>query len=614
MNQETSGLVFDANSDSYWDNLNTALIHGGTNNLFSGSWSKNLEFTDSKFIKSITTSYVVSTGQSVDSSCLVEYRYSKDRKTYSSWAAFASTTAINKELTNIDLRISMTEGWNNATNTKVTPYVQTLYYTEVTPSVDYLFSDVLSTIDDISEYILSTNYTDNSVSKLTWGLCKGDSTNWDDFEEILSGKNGVFASRQKSYKFTQTINKNSLICLKSPNNSRTFFVYENSTKYTWKLADIVTVFINDTLVDSSLYVTNNINGTITFTTDIVDVNNVRANIVTGNERYEALGEGTITTDYTSYYAVNGRWPQDSKVVVLVNDNIVRGGFKLDRINGRIIFNVRRVNTDIVTLFIAGNTSYRIGLKVEKYNSSASESYNFEFTNNTVPNKDVYSRYLNTNIPALGSNTLKIDSRAYKVSVGSTNEVSTSERLFIDYDYISDSEEYRPRTKWYRVRTSGGGTTVSELDSTPNYRNKTLQNKSDINLSNNYFIENDQIYAIVEPFDSIDYGIPYTSETIILKNQNAPYVYDVKIKAGLGMTNNKVDSNTELSAFYTFGGSSDISRIEWFEWTNGVSFKIAEGPSLNSSLVLKNKAISFSVTPFDGQFYGVKQDSQIVHII
>ena len=614
LNQETSGLVFDANSDSYWDNLNTALIHGGTNNLFSGSWSKNLEFADSKFIKSITTSYVVSTGQSVDSSCLVEYRYSKDRKTYSSWSAFASTTAINKELTNIDLRISMTEGWNNATNTKVTPYVQTLYYTEVTPSVDYLFSDVLSTIDDISEYILSTNYTDNSVSKLTWGLCKGDSTNWDDFEEILSGKNGVFASRQKSYKFTQTINKNSLICLKSPNNSRTFFVYENSTKYTWKLADIVTVFINDTLVDSSLYVTNNINGTITFTTDIVDVNNVRANIVTGNERYEALGEGTITTDYTSYYAVNGRWPQDSKVVVLVNDNIIRGGFKLDRINGRIIFNVRRQNTDIVTLFIAGNTSYRIGLKVEKYNSSASESYNFEFTNNTVPNKDVYSRYLNTNIPALGSNTLKIDSRAYKVSVGSTNEVSTSERLFIDYDYISDSEEYRPRTKWYRVRTSGGGTTVSELDSTPNYRNKTLQNKSDINLSNNYFIENDQIYAIVEPFDSIDYGIPYTSEPIILKNQNAPYVYDVKIKAGLGITNNKVDSNTELSAFYTFGGSSDISHIEWFEWTNGVSFKIAEGSSLNSSLVLKNKAISFSVTPFDGQFYGVKQDSQIVHII
>jgi hypothetical protein len=550
----------------------------------------------------------------VDSSCLVEYRYSKDRKTYSSWAAFASTTTINKELTNIDLRISMTEGWNNATNTKVTPYVQTLYYTEVTPSVDYLFSDVLTTVDDISEYILSTNYTDNSVSKLTWGLCKGDSTNWDDFEEILSGKNGVFASRQKSYKFTQTIAKNSLICLKSPNNSRTFFVYENSTKYTWKLTDVVTVFINDTLVDSSLYVTNNINGTITFTTDIVDVNNVRANIVTGNERYEALGEGTITTDYSSYYAVNGRWPQDSKVVVLVNDNIARGGFKLDRINGRIIFNVRRQITDIVTLFIAGNTSYRIGLKVEKYNSSASESYNFEFTNNTVPNKDVYSRYLNTNIPALGSNTLKIDSRAYKVSVGSTNEVSTSERLYIDYDYISDSEEYRPRTKWYRVRTSGGGTTVSELDSTPNYRNKTLQNKSDINLSNNYFIENDQIYAVVEPFDNLDYGIPYTSEPVILKNQNAPYVYDVKIKAGLGLTNNKVDSNTELTAFYTFGGSPDNSHIEWFEWTNGVSFKIAEGTSLNSSLVLKNKAISFSVTPFDGQFYGVKQDSQIVHIV
>ncbi len=614
VNQETSGLTFDASSDSYWNNLSTALIHGGANSLFSGSWSKNIEFDDTKFIKSITTSYVVSTGQSVDSSCLVEYRYSKDRKTYSSWSSFASTTMINKELTNLDFRISMSEGWNNASNTRVVPYVQTLYYTEVSPSVDYLFSDVLTTVDDISEYILSTNYTDNDISKLTWGLCKGDSTNWNDFEEILSGKNGVISSRQKSYKFTQTITKENLICLKSPNNSRTFFVYENGVRFTWNLLDDITVFINDTLVDSSLYTTNNVNGTITFTTDIVDVNNVRATIVSGNERYEALGEGTISTDYISYYSVNGRWPQESKVVVLVNNEIIRGGYKLDRINGRIIFNVRKTSSDIVTLFIAGSSSYRVGLKIEKYSSSASTTYNFEFTNNTVPNSDVYSRYSNTTIPSLGSGTLSLDSRAYKVSAGSTSQVSASERFYLDYEYISENEEFRPRTKWYRVRTSGGGTTISELDSSPNYRNKTLQSKSDLNLSNSYFIENDQVYVVVEPYDNFDYGISYTSSPIIIKNQNAPYVYDVKIKAGLAITNDKVPSNTELSAYYYFGGSSDLSTIEWFEWTNGVSFKIAEGTTLNSSLVLKNKAISFRVLPFDGEFFGVQQDSQIVHVV
>lgn len=614
ISQETTGLYFDANSDTYWNNLNTALLHGGVNSLFTGSWSKNIEFEDSKFIKSVTTSYVVSTGQSVDSTCSVEYRYSKDRKTFSSWASFASTTLINKELTNLDFRISMSEGWNNATSTKVVPYVQTLYYTEVTPSVDYLFSDVLTTADDISEYILSTNYSDSSISKLTWGLCKSDSTNWDDFEEILSGKNGVIASRQKSYKFTKTITKSNLVCLKSPNNNRTFFVYEDGNRITWKLSDVISVSINDTQVDTSLYTTNNINGTITFTSDIVDVTNVRANIVTGNERYEALGEGTLSTDFINYYAVNGRWPQDSKIVVLVNNEIIRGGYKLDRINGRIIFNVRRNQEDIITLFIAGNTSYRIGLKVEKYSSSASQIYNFEFTNNTTPNTDVYSRYANTNIPSVASGSLKIDSRAFKVASGSTNQVSASERMFVSYDYLSDNEEYRPKTKWYRVRTSGGGTTVTELDSSPNYRNKTLQNEAELNFSNNYFIENDQVYVTLEPYDNFDYGISYVSQPIIIKNQNAPYVYDVKIKAGLAITNDLVQSNTELIAYYAFGGSNDYSSIEWFEWTNGVSSKIAEGSTLNSSLVLKNRAISFRVLPYDGQFYGVPQDSQFVHVI
>ena len=611
--QETSGLVFDANSDSYWNNLTTALLHGGVNSLFTGSWSKSLEFVDNKFIKSVSTSFVASTGQSVDSTCLVEYRYSKDRKNYSSWASFASTQSVNKEITNLDFRISMTEGWNNATNAKVTPYVQTLYYTETTPSTDYLFSDVLTSVEDISEYILSTNYSDTSIAKLTWGLCKGDSTNWNDFEEILSGKNGVIASRQKSYKFTQTITKSNLICLKSPNNSRTFFVYDNNERFNWKLSDSVSVFINETLVDPNLYTANNTNGTVTFTADIVDVNNVRATIITGNERYEALGEGTLTTDYVSYYAVNGRWPQDSKVVVLINNDIVRGGYKIDRVNGRIIFNTRRNAEEIITLFVVGNSSYRIGLKLEKYSSTASENVNFEFTNNTVPNTDVYSRYANTSIPSLSSGSLKLDSRAFKSSAGSTNQVSASERFYIDYDYLSDNEEYRPRTKWYRTRTSGGGTTVSEIDSSPNYRNKTLQNKSDLNLSNNYFIENDLIYAVVEPFDNFDYGIPYTSDPIMVKNQNAPYVYDVKIKAD-SIVDNKIQSNTDLTSYYFFGGTSDQSTIEWFEWTNGVNHKIAEGTTLNSSLVLKNKAISFRVTPYDGQFHGVPQDSQIVHII
>lgn len=215
---------------------------------------------------------------------------------------------------------------------------------------------------------------------------------------------------------------------------------------------------------------------------------------------------------------------------------------------------------------------------------------------------------------MSSNSLKIDSRAYKVSAGATSEISSNERFYASYEYLSENEEYRPRTKWYRVRTSGGGTTVSELDSTPNYRNKLLQNESDLGQANNYFLENDQVYVVVEPNDNFDYGISYTSDPVIIKNQNAPYVSDVKIKSSSQIVDNKVSSNNDLQAYYFFSGTSDLSKIIWYEWTNGVSEKIAEGNTLNSSLVLKNKAISFTVYPYDGQFNGVPQDSQIVHVI
>ena len=51
----------------------------------------------------------------------------------------------------------MTEGWNNATSLPVSPYVSQLYYTEVSPAVNYLFTTSLTSTDDIFEYILSTD-------------------------------------------------------------------------------------------------------------------------------------------------------------------------------------------------------------------------------------------------------------------------------------------------------------------------------------------------------------------------------------------------------------------------------------------------------------------------
>lgn len=611
--QNTDGLYFDASS-SYWSGITTALLHGGSNTLFAGYWAKSVEFDTPKFIKSITTAYTVSTGQSVDSSCTVKYKYSTDKKNYSDWITLTSSSTLNKEITNLSFQIDMTEGWNNATSLPVTPYVSQLYYTEVSPAVNYLFTTALTSTDDIFEYILSTDYSDTDKAKLTWGICKGNSTNWNDYEELIKNKNSVISSRQRSYKYTNALFYDKLTCIKSVNNNFTYFVYNDNARFTWLLSDTVEVYLNSSLVATNLYTIDNVNGTITFRQEVPTGNIVQVSISRTGSRYEAYGEGTVSTDYKNYYAVNGRWSEDSKVVVLLNNEIVRGGYKLDRYDGKVIFDTNKSSSDIITIFVLQGSTYRLGLKVETYSSTASTTYNFEFTHNTVPNSNVYSHYLNTNIPSLKAESLVLNSDVSYASVGSTKQISSASRMYVDYKYLSDNQQYKPRTRWYRTRVSGGGTTTVELDSTPNYRDRLVQRKADLNAANGYFNVNDRVYVTLEPNDNFDYGITYTSQPIIVKSLSAPYVYDVQIKSTNTIVDNKISANSALQAYYNFNGSSDLSTIEWFEWTNGVSNKIAEGSLLNSAVVLRNMAISFIVKPYDGTTYGTPIESQILHIV
>ena len=611
--QNTDGLYFDASS-SYWAGITTSLLHGGANTLFTGSWTNQVEFDTPKFIKSITTAYTVSTGQSVDSSCTVKYKYSSDKKNFTDWTTLTSTSTLNKEITNLSFQIDMTEGWNNATSLPVSPYVSQLYYTEVSPAVNYFFTTALTSTDDIFEYILSTDYSDTDKAKLTWGICKGNSTNWNDYEELIKNKNGIISSRQRSYKYTNALFYDKLISIKSVNNNFTYFVYNDNARFTWLLSDTIEVYLNSSIVASNLYTIDNVNGTITFRQEVPTGNIVQVSISRIGSRYEAYGEGTVSTDYKNYHAINGRWSEDSKVVVLVNNEIIRGGYKLDRYDGKIIFDTNKFSSDIVTIFILQGSTYRLGLKVETYSSTASTTYNFEFTNNTVPNSNVYSHYLNTNIPSLKAESLVLNSDVSYASVGSTKQIASSSRMYVDYNYISENQQYKPRTRWYRTRISGGGTTTLELDSTPNYRNRLVQRKADLSAANSYFNVNDQVYVILEPNDNFDYGIAYTSQPIIIKSLSAPYVYDVQIKSTNIIVDNKISANSVLQAYYNFNGTSDLSNIEWFEWTNGVSNKLAEGSLLNSAVVLRNMAISFIVKPYDGTTYGIPIESQILNII
>jgi predicted RNA-binding protein with TRAM domain len=526
---------------------------------------------------------------------------------------------LNKEVTNLDFRITLEEGWNYHNSSRVIPYVKKLYYTEVTPAINYLYSDPIANPNNILEYILGTDYDDFDKAKLTWGICQGNSTNWNDYEEILSFKNGILANRQKSFKFTNPVVFDSLVAVKSSENDYNYVVFNNGQKFTWNIIDTVQVTVNNTTLPSTSYRTDNVNGNIVFVNPVSSGNTVEVKITKPKERYQSYGEGTVTSDYVNYYLVNGRWPNDSNIVVLVDNVIQRNNFKTDRESGSIIFDKKQSLNSKVTVSIFGSDYYRIGLKVEDYDSTSSKIYNFGLTKNTVPNSDIIFKLNQTPIPSVKSNSFVVDSDQKFVSIGSSNQLSLASRMYLDYVYESgvNSKEYYPRTKWYRSRTSGLLTTTIELDSAPNYRNRIVQKKSDLLENNNYFIENDVIYATIEPFDSIDYGIVYTTDNIILKDIEAPFVYDVQIKSLSDVINNTISSLSELQAFYIFNNSNfgtDQSLVEWFEWTNGKTSKILEGSVLNSSYVTSGKAFSFKVTPYNGQIYGIPIESSIINII
>ena len=62
---------------------------------------------------------------------------------------------INKSVTNLESRITLTEGWDGSN--RILPIVSELYYVEKTPSIQYYFTNGFDTQKVIDEYILADN-------------------------------------------------------------------------------------------------------------------------------------------------------------------------------------------------------------------------------------------------------------------------------------------------------------------------------------------------------------------------------------------------------------------------------------------------------------------------
>jgi hypothetical protein len=526
----SNGQYYIAQSANDWSDIQDLLLHDGANEIFKGTWTRDIDFSDAKYISSVNSTFTQPSG----SSCSVEFRFSTDRKKYSSWITLSSATAYNlkKFITNIQFRINLVEGWDGTD--RILPSVTSLYYVETTPAVKYYFTDAYEVDGILDEYILAENISNNENINVSWGICRGNSTNWNDYELISASRDGIFPSRQKSIQFD---------------------------------AD-------------------------------------------GN-RFIAFGESTSTSDYKTYFARNGSWVYDSDVVIYVNNSIVRNTYILDRKNGCVVFDKKLSNSDLVTIYIQNSKYFRIGLKVEKY-VTGTNTINFGLQYTTLKNLNKYSEYKSVPTPQLLSN--KVNLLAY--GQVTNDSPSIQNQMYVNYDISSnvDINDQGSSTIWY-INKGSGFVEINNNNGYPNYANRLSQRILDLDSANNYFESGDIVKVEVQPYDGFKTGIVYSSDSFTLVDKNIPYVSDVQIKSTNSIVNNSTIRTSVLSAYYTFtdaDNSSDQSIVKWYDLVS--NSLLSTGSSIGSSLLSTGQAIYFTITPYDGEYYGLLSESQIVNII
>ena len=612
---KNGGYYFNLETDSDWDNVIDLLLHGGNKSLFHGSWNREFYFDIPKYISSVYTEYTFSTGQLYDSECTVEVRYSEDYINFTSWTSLTSGVdfVVNREVTNIEYRISMIEGWTGSAI--VTPYVSKLYHAEVTPAEKYYISEVISTDGYMNEYVLATNEIEFDTAKFEWGIVRGNTTNWDNFEPVVVGRNSVLNQRQKTIQNTNEVDYIGLIATNIDNGYIKYQIYYNGEVFKWGTNASIDVFISGALVSENLYRYDNNLGIITFDSPLSSQDVVTVNIKLLSSDYISYGENTTTTDYKTYYSENGSWISNDDVVVYVNNTIQRGNYDLDSFAGSVTFRKYLTSSDKVNLFVKLSNSFRIAVKVSDYDTSVSKNIDFGVTYTTLENLNKVSEYRNFTLPEIVDNKVTLKSTLNTEN----NGISVKYPMYVDYTYSSSdlSAEKSTNIYWFRTR-SGSTKQINSLNSLPNYDDRNLQKQYHLNEKDNIFIAGDEIYVKVEPKNLYKTGLSYTSEIYTLSSRSKPYAIDVKIKSTTAVVlNQTISVGNTLSAYYAYTDTdlnTDSSIVIWYDWTTGKRVQIATGATLASSFVTVGKILSFTVLPYNGVTYGDLVESNLVLVV
>jgi len=635
----TNGKHFDIlNGEDNGDLENSlnSFLQGGDNDAFTASWSRAIEYDEPTYIKNIYGEFSAASGSTVS----VKFRWAKDRQNYSSWINLTSAVEyiFKKEVTNIEYSISMLEGWSGSA--VIRPQVSTLYQVVTTPAVKTLITEPYDVKGSIFEYNLTTQASIPENAKLQWGICRGESHDWEDFELITTNRNAALSNRQVTFQYTDKVeySTTSGLTLKDITGvndlgealtPQVLQAYYNGLVFkNWRSDAVVNVYESDgkTEVDSSKYKTNFINGTISFEIPVLITTPVKITYPEVQANY--YGEPTFTIDNKTYFGVNGRWPYDSEVVILINGSITRGDYFLNREDGAVTFYNELERTDIVTIFILPSNKFRIGVKITEYDLSVANVFGYALQYSTVKNADVFSSFINTTQPYL----LSIPEITSTTSVGSS--ISVNERMTLNYNFYSPNgnREQKTQTKWYRYREVLGIGTTAEVytsNSLPNYRNRTVERVADLSGFDDIFLAGDVIFAVVSPSDGFKTGVGVTSASVILNDNSAPYVSNLLLTSDNPNNGIVFDSTTStysmtagasiIASYDYYNGESGTpttvnnkSSIEWFDKDKPISI-VTPTLTLSSDNVKSGSIISVVITPSDGIDVGLSVRSLEVQI-
>jgi len=511
------------------------------------------------------------------------------------------------------------------------PKVYSLKYWTVDPIIKYRFTEPQEA-PVIAEYLLTTSVDLSKKSLINWGIVRGDSTDTDDLVPILTNRMGILPNRKYSVFYTPDVHQIGLSTQPVSQTNNGVLIYkvidDTGNLVTWEDTDIIVVKVNGYEVDVASMQIQLIGeyglihwfGEPRKTTDVVTVD-----ITTPGGAVIKQGEIATTDNRRTYYLNNGPWPWDATVTIRVNDQIRNDGFELYPEDGIVLFLNELGADDVVTAEIKHSDYYRIGYEYRSYTNEDIDDPDFGF---------IFSKEVETETAALAKLTAPPIVSNVKLTPESP---SLTDRIIVTYDYYQEDNNAEQGTtiEWYVMKYG----TTTYIHYAP-YDNRNVMRASDVpgNNPGSPFGEFDKLYVVVTPKDANNTGIPVTSNSVTFGGYIPPYIIPTVITSKLTVPATIIadendadltrDNNNILNAViqnlvasYTYydpntgDDSSDNSTIEWYKNGEGTPSYTSTYPDLTLPLsYLKvGQVWSYVITPYDGNFYGYKVESEEVII-